>query len=169
MRKLLLGVVLGVLTSGCGNAADTLRGGTWKVDKWTYSIDSVFDGHANMPATKSTSTASASNAGTLSFTGGQEVSAGSGQLTRSLTQFAARGTDTASFTAGTFNSLLTWDPKGFQSEEDMVTIYDGNDPTWNGPWTLTGGGTDVTLTRSYQTDFSPTQHMIEHHSLHLKR
>jgi hypothetical protein len=170
MKRLMLAVV-GLLLVGCGgSAADTLRGGTWKIEKWTYSIDSVFDGSGNMAPSKTTSTASADNAGTLAFTGGEEVGiGGGGQLARTFTQLAQRGTNEAKFGAANASDTLSWDPRGFNSEDDQVTSYDGNDESWNGAWTLTGSGDEVTLTRSFQIDFSATQHQVEHHTLKLKR
>lgn len=169
MKKYLLHAAFGLLLMSCGgSAADKLRGGTWKVAKWDYSADDVFDGHANMPATKKTSSASAENVGTLAFTGGTEVGGGN-QLTRTFTKIAARGTTTAGFSDVNFTDLISWDPKGFRSEEDMVTIYDTSEVMGNGAWTVTGGGSEVTLSRSFQTDASPTQHLVERMELHLKR
>lgn len=170
VNRLCLVVFCAVLFCACGDAADTLRGDPWTIDEWTYSIDDVFDGNATAPPRTNTTTATVHNAGTLTFTGGEEVTAGgSGVLQRALTKYPRRGTTDAAFTEGNRSDTLTWDPGGSRSESDQITIYSGSDEVWNAAWQVEGSGDDVTIRTGFLTEFSPTQRMVQHETLHLVR
>lgn len=169
MIRLCLVVSWAFLFCACGDAADTLRGDPWTIDEWTYSIDDVFDGNATAPPRTNTTTATVHNAGTLTFTGGEAVTAGGGVLRRALTKYPRRGTTEAAFMDANRSDTLTWDPGGSRSESDQITIYSGSDEVWNAAWQVEGGGSDVTIQTGFLTEFSPTQRMVQHETLHLVR
>jgi hypothetical protein len=140
--------------------------GTWTIAASMGSVDNVFDGDGNAPASKTTEADEVEDAGTIAM-----VEDGTGTVT--LTKTWAGITDHVFVDVPAEPGLsgpLEWIYSTLEEKPKLALITEVDLVDMNQEWTVTSSGFDFLDLEYFRNDeFSPTQRAITHRTMHLVR